>query len=130
MKIKLDPIDARFIHPTYTHFTDKNPSLSWGFMVYAVRWHMHRLTQADFARAIGGGVKQEHVSRWELGRSPVPQTVRTWLVTVILNRLDDGIELPVPSNLRGPGRTERQQTLMNQHGTFGGKGKTRSNQAA
>lgn len=125
MQPKLDPIDARFVNRTYSHYQDKNPSLSWGFLVFAVRHHMHRMTQTEMARAIGGGTKQEHVSRWELGRSPVPQTVRTWLVTVILTRLNDGIELPVPSNLPSIGRTARQQIIMDQHGTFGGKGKAR-----
>ncbi len=117
------------IEPLYSHHNDKYPSLSWGFMVYAVRWHLHRMTQAELAREVsrqtGKAIKQEDVSRMERGALKVPQPVRTWLVTVILTRLEDGLELPVPKGLPSVSRNERQKLLMDQHGTFGGKGKQR-----
>lgn len=109
----------------YKHYTDRHPSLSWGFLVYAVRWHLHRMTQAEMARMLGGGIKQEYISRWERGVAPVPQAVRTFVVQLILTRLGDGIEIPLPKDIPQPSRNERQQTLMHQHRNFGGKGKTR-----
>lgn len=111
--------------PAYSHHNDMHPSLSWGFLVYAVRWHLHRMTQAEMARLLGGGIKQEYISRWERGVAPVPQTVRTFLVQLILTRLNDGLEIELPKNIRQPSRNDRQQTLMHQHGNFGGKGKKR-----
>lgn len=107
----------------YSHPTDAYPSLGWGFLLYAVRHHMHRAPQAKMARIIG--IRQEYISRMERGQMRVPQTVRTWLVNYILERLEDGKELPLPKGAIQPNRNARQRDLMKAHGTFGGKGKKR-----
>jgi len=93
-----------------------------------MRWHMHRMTQAEMARVIdpaGQKIKQEYISRWERGVSPVPQTVRTFIFAWFAQRLADGLEVPLPVNNTQPNRNARQQVLMHQHGTFGGAGKKR-----
>ncbi len=112
----------------FSRWNERYPSLSWGFLLFAVRWHMHRMTQAEMAALLH--VDQKKISRWELYQLPVPDTVRSWLVQVILTRLKDGKELPRVVGLPQPSRNQRQRDQMLQHGTFGGKGGKRKKKAA
>lgn len=114
----------------YTTQHDKHPSLSWGFVVYMVRWHFNRMRQAEFASMLG--TKQEYVSGWELGKTKVPVQVRSWLMTQLMLKLPEAAELP-PLLAKGypmPSRHERGLQLMDAHGTYGGKGGKRQKKAA
>lgn len=112
----------------YSHPTDAYPSLGWGFLLYAVRHHMHRAKQAQMARILG--VRQEYVSRMERGQMKVPQTVKTYLVSYIFKQLAEDWDIEIPVFGHQPNRNVRQRDMMQAHGTFGGKGKTRTRKRA
>lgn len=112
----------------YRNYRDQHPSLSWGFQLYSIRWHMHRMTQAELAKLLG--VRQEYISRWERGQLKVPQRIREWVVKALLARLEDGLEPRQPTSWHQPNRNERQQTLMRANGNFGGKGGKRPRKTA
>lgn len=103
----------------YSRQSDRHPSLSWGFLLYAVRWHMNRSTQAQFGKILG--IKQEEISRMELGKAAVPERVQSWLAAWLIERIGKPCLVGLAgSQYPNPSRTQRQRQWQAAHNKMGG----------
>jgi hypothetical protein len=106
----------------YYQQQDKYPSLGWGFLLYAVRWHFNRMYQREMAEITG--YRQEYISRMELGKTSVPPRLRTWIMVQLERHLNPENNLKLAKVKTD--RHERQlQFLTVRDGRAGGYGKKR-----